>query len=240
MIIFCFLLLIFMSFIVFGIFYKKTNKKNYELDNNINEWSFQRYADFYGNMVLKDSFFYDKMNKIYDLIINEKEDDINFIAKEAGCTYEECILKIKYLKNKRQIGDMYIDKINGVIKKCSPEDQALLDKYTHFLYVDKFQIFDIARMLPQTSSKNINEVMQQVFEDLKYLDDKGLINGIILNEVDQTILYYSVEKHKKEKDFVTINCKNCGALNDVNRGSKVRCRYCNTIVAAPLNDDALK
>ena len=35
---------------------------------------------------------------------------------------------------------------------------------------------------------------------------------------------------KKEKDYVTINCPNCGDLNDVNRHSKTRCEYCKTII----------
>ena len=35
---------------------------------------------------------------------------------------------------------------------------------------------------------------------------------------------------KKVRDYITINCPNCGALNDVNRGSKVRCEYCETII----------
>ena len=64
----------------------------------------------------------------------------------------------------------------------------------------------------------------------KTLYDKDLINGVKLNEVDKEILYYTVEKNKKEKDFISIRCKNCGAINDVNRGNKTRCEYCNTII----------
>jgi len=37
--------------------------------NNINEFSFQRYAKFYGDTVLFDNEFNYKINKIYDLII---------------------------------------------------------------------------------------------------------------------------------------------------------------------------
>ena len=33
--------------------------------------------------------------------------------------------------------------------------------------------------------------------------------------------------------MVSINCENCGALNDVNRGGKVRCEYCGSIIEGP-------
>lgn len=85
----------------------------------------------------------------------------------------------------------------------------------------------------QTSSRNIDIIENKIFEDLCYLDDKGLINGIILNKIDKKIIYYSVEKHKNELDLVSINCSNCGAINDVNKGSKVRCEYCESIIEAP-------
>jgi len=183
-------------------------------------------------LVLKDENFQYKMNTICDLILNQGVDDIEFIAKESTCTYEECVLKIRYLKNKRKIGDLYIDYVNKSLKKCSIEDQQLLDKYNAFLYKHHLQIDEIARRLPNTSSDNLEEIKNKVYEDLVYLDDKGLINGIILNKVDRVIIYYHIEKHKKEKDYITVNCHNCGAINDVNRGSKVRCEYCNTIVSS--------
>lgn len=210
----------------------KKNKKLQNEDNiaNINEWSFQRYAKFYGNMILRDENFIQKMEIITDLVVRQKVEDIYFIAEEAGCTYEECILKIKYLKNKLVIGDLYIDHLNGVLKKCSDYEQSLLDKYNHFLYSNHFSLEDMALQMPQTSSLNIEKQKDIIFQELCYLDDRSLINGIILNRVDKKIIYYSVEKHKKEKDLITINCPNCGAINDVNRGGKARCEYCGTII----------
>lgn len=52
--------------------------------------------------------------------------DIDKIAKAAGCNYDDCLLKIDYLKNKRVIGNLYIDTKNGIINDCSEEDEELL------------------------------------------------------------------------------------------------------------------
>lgn len=84
--------------------------------------------------------------------------------------------------------------------------------------------------MPGATLKNIDKYNEEVFNDIKNLYEKDLINGIKLNEVDKEILYYKVEKQKKEKDYISIRCKNCGAMNDVNRGSKTRCEYCDTII----------
>lgn len=200
---------------------------------NINEWSYQRFAKFFDILELEDDFFKQKINKIYNMIVFEHIMDLELIAKESGCTIEETLLKIKYLKNKRRIGDMYIDSVNKVIKMCDENDKKLLEKYSVFLYRDHFQIKEIALRLPSTSYENLDAVEEQIFKDLEYLNSKGLINGIILNKIDKKIIYYSVEKHKNENDYVTIKCKHCGALNDVNRGNKVRCEYCRSIVEAP-------
>jgi hypothetical protein len=35
---------------------------------------------------------------------------------------------------------------------------------------------------------------------------------------------------QKEKDYVTINCPHCGALNEFDRHLKTRCEYCKTII----------
>ena len=201
-----------------------------DLFDNISEWSYQRYARFYDKLELIDPEFNTKINKIYNLIINEKCEDLHFIAEDSNCTYDECIIKIKYLKNKRKIGNYYIDYINGIIKPCDKEDEKLLEKYSSFIYNNHYQINEIVRKLPEANLNNLKELEDKVFKDLEYLDSKSLINGIILNKVDKKIIYYTIEKHKNEKDFITINCPNCGALNDVNRGSKTRCVYCQTII----------
>lgn len=146
------------------------------LFNNISEWSYQRYARFYNEVKASDPKFDEKINKIYNLIENEKCDDIHFIAKEYGCTYEECIMKIKYLKNKRKLGDLYIDHINGIVKECSAEDQKLLQKYAAFVYTHHYQIKEMAVKLPEATAFNINKLEDKVFKDIEYLDSKGLIN----------------------------------------------------------------
>ena len=197
---------------------------------NISEWSYQRFARFYGVLLPHDDLFEDKISKIYDLIMNKHEEDLEFIAKEAGCNYEECILMVRYLKNKRKIGDLFIDYRNKAIKICSIKDEALLSIYVPLIYNFHYQIEQMAPKLPGATITNLESMKEKAYQDIEYLDSKGLLNGIALNKVDKTIIYYAVEKHKNETDFVTINCRNCGAINDVNRHGKSRCAYCGTIV----------
>lgn len=203
------------------------NKKN---KGKISEWSYQRYARFYGNTLASDENFNKKLDIIYDLIINRGKTDIKEIAKLSSCTYEECILKIKYLKNKRKIGDLYIDSINGIINKCSAADKKMLDKYKKFIYYNHYQIDEIAANMHGATLENMDSIKEKVLKDLLYLDEKGLLNGIIINPIDEKITYYTIEKHKNEKDFITINCSSCGAINDVNRNGKTRCEYCKRII----------
>ena len=68
-------------------------------------------------------------------------------------------------------------------------------------------------------------------EELSYLDDKYLINGINIDKVDKKIIYYHLEKHKKEKDYLSLNCSKYGALVYVPRLGKARCPYCKNIVS---------
>ena len=75
----------------------------------ISDDSYKKYAKYYDLTEPTDNTFNDKIDIIYDLIINKKYDDIEIIAKESNCTLEECVMKIRYLKNKRLIGDYYID-----------------------------------------------------------------------------------------------------------------------------------
>ena len=196
----------------------------------LNEESFQRYAKFYGETIKKDNDFEQKVNKIYTLIEINKKTDIKEIAQKSSCSYEECILKIRYLKNKRQIGEYHIDHINGKLLKCTEEENELLKKYKPFIYNNHLSISEIASRLPGTTSHNLKDIREEVYQDILSLYENDLINGIKINEVDKEIMYYTIEKRKKEKDFISIRCENCGALNDVNRGSKVRCEYCDTII----------
>ena len=116
------------------------------------------------------------------------------------------------------------------LKECNEEEKKLLEKYNNFLYLSHFQIDEIVLNLQNTTIENKDEMKEKVLNELLFLENKGLLNGITINLVDKKIIYYSLEKHKKELDYLTIECENCGALNDVNIGSKTRCEYCETII----------
>lgn len=204
--------------------------KKREKNSNINEWSYQRYAKFYGNVVLLDPNFQKKIDKIKDCILNNNITDIEQIATLSNCNIEECILKIMYLKNKRVIGDYYIDTINRMIKKCDAEDEILLDKYNKYIYASHLQIPEMAREMRNPGKKSYKDIEKDIFKDLSYLDDKKLLNGIFFDKKKKLITYYTVEKHNKALDYVTINCPNCGALVDVKKKNKARCEYCDNIV----------
>lgn len=196
---------------------------------SINQNSYQRYAKFYDNTIPKDENFETKINKIYSLIVNDKKTDIKEIAKESGCTYDECILKIRYLKNKRKLGDYHIDHQYGELLKCTEEENALINKYKPFIYYNHYNIKEIAARLPGTTADNLKEVTEKVYEEILGLYKNDLINGIKINEVDKEIIYYTIEK-SKVTDLISVECDNCGAINDVDRGIKTRCKYCNTII----------
>ena len=208
---------------------------------NINEDSYQRYVKFYGEIIPTDEEFITKLKMIYYLIVKKGQTNIREIAQQTNCTYEECVMKIRYLKNKRRIDDIYyIDEVNGIINKCSPEDQELLNKYKLYIYNNHYQIDEIALKLPEATTENLEELEQKVLEDLSYLDDKDLINGIILNKVDGKIIYYTLEKKKEVKDKITKHCQNCGALNELNRGNKIKCEYCGSIVEDRIKEEEVK
>ncbi len=199
--------------------------------NRIDQTSYRDYTHFFGAEELEDKQFIKKMKIIYTQIIKDNEENIRQIADLSGCTYPECILKIKYLKQIKKIPqDYFIDEVNGLVNKCSKEDQDLLKKYRPYIYRSKLQIPDIVARIPHIPGKTYQEMKQQVLNDLEYLDDKDLINGIILNKVDETITYYNYQSSDKKKDKITVACENCGAPNQVNRGGKVWCSYCGTIV----------
>jgi len=204
--------------------------KSPQKSSNINDKSYQRFAKFFGKIELKDDEFNKKIDSIQKSIKKDKLTDINEIAKRANCSYDECILKIKYLKNKRILGDYYIDVDNGIINPCNSVDKLLLKKYAPFIYKKHSQIDEIVNALTTTTYENFEITKRRVIEELTYLDKKNLLNGINIDLVDEKIIYYTIEKHKKEKDFISQNCPTCGALNDVPRNGKARCEYCNNIL----------
>ena len=227
------IVLIILGFILINQLNKKSLKNKYNKvtkNGTVNQDSYQKYAKFYETVVPQDQHFNDKMNKIYEQIEINKKKDIKKIAASAGCTYEECILKIRYLKNKRQINEYHIDHINGKLIPCTEAENKLLKKYKPYIYNNHLTIAEIATRLPEATTKNLSALKEQVYSEIKDLYESNLLNGIKINEVDKELVYYTIEKRKKEKDYISISCDNCGALNDVNRGSKVRCAYCNTII----------
>jgi len=214
------------------LFNKKNNGKKNNKDNkgNLSEWSYQRFCGFFGSVILKDQNFYDKINKIIDAVNNKKMERIDEIAYYSGCTTEETVMKIKYLKNKRVFDNIYIDHVNRAVKKCTKEDQEILDKYYNMLYNDHFSIKEMAARIPNYHNKPILIIEEDVYKEIKYLYDKCIINGIKLDDYNKEIIYYTIEKHKKAVNYATVNCPKCGALVDVSRGGNGRCDYCGSIV----------
>ena len=213
---------------IFSKLFKKKEIKEKE-KGKISEWSYQRFCGFYDKTILPDPDFETKINSIINLVKNEKLEDINEIANRSNCTFEECVMKIKYLKNKRVLDDYYIDRINRALKKCTPEDTAILEKYYNMIYVEHLQIDEIAKNLPNFHNKPLTIIEEDVYRDIKYLYDKCIINGIKLDEGSKKIIYYTIEKHKKALSYATINCSKCGALVDVSKGGNGRCNYCGSI-----------
>ena len=164
------------------------------------------------------------------MITKEQIFDIREIANKSNCTELECILKIKYLKNKRMLGDYFIDTTNHLLVPCSQSDQLLLDRYKPYIYHSHLQVDEIAAQISNPNQLSIIDLRNQVFHELNYLDNKYLLNGVLIDDVDRTITYYTIEKKKEVKGLVTSHCPNCGALNDVQIGGKARCTYCGTII----------
>lgn len=203
----------------------------------INELSYQHYAKFHNNAVPHDEKFEEKINKISNLIQIDKIMDIKEIAEKSGCTYDECILKIGYLKNKRLIGTYHIDKNTEKLIPCSQKDFKLIEKYKPYIYYNHLQPKDIAIRMPGVTSEKLKEAEEKIYNEILYLEKNDLLNGIKINEVDKKIVYYAVEKNMVKDDLITLSCPNCGALNDVNRGSKTRCEYCNSIIVDKIIEE---
>ena len=212
------------------LFKKDNNNSKKNKKDNINEWSYQRFASFYDEKVLLDPLFNDKIKSIIDCVNNKRMDSIDEIAKVSNCTFDECVMKLRYLKNKRVIGNYYLDKINRTVRKCTEQDDEILKKYYNMIYVNHYQISEMAKQLPNYHNKPLTIIEEDVYKDIKYLYDKSIVNGIKLIPSTKEIKYYTIEKHKKEEYCVTINCPKCGALVDVEKGKSVRCDYCNSLV----------
>lgn len=219
---------------------KKTTKgKQSSIDiNHVNENSFQRFAKFFGEIYPHEEEFDAKLNKIYTLISEDKVTDIKKISELSFCSIPECVTKIRYLKNKRVIPDFYIDTNNLKLLECTEEDQILLGKYKPYIYGTHTQIEEFAPLLPNPKGLSVEELKKEALEDLLYLDKKGLLNGLIIDDIDGKIVYYSIEKRKTVYDRETVHCPNCGSLNDVELAGKVRCGYCKAIIIGSKYEQA--
>ena len=210
-----------------NIFTKRKEIKE-DVKGNISEWSYQRFCQFYGNDLLKDPLFEKKISIILDQVNNYKEEDIDKICEKSGCSLNECVLKLKYLKNKRWIDShYYINSSTRKIKKCSDSELLLINKYYDMVYLKHFQINEMLEELQKSDPSITREI---ILKELKDLSDNSLLNGIKIDENDNEILYYSLEKKKKASFYVTLNCPNCGALVDIPKNNSEKCGYCQTLV----------
>ena len=208
-------------------FFKKIFGEKKHDETKVSNWSYQRFCRFLGYTVYNDPNFNKKIEIIIDQVNTYKEENIETIAKKANCKVNECILKLKYLKNKRIIDNNYY--INGITKeiiKCSNEDVALLEKYHDLIYLNHCQIIEMQDKLKKTYESITEEA---IIRELRYLNGKNLLNGIKINDNNE-IIYYTLEKKKKKEYYSTLHCPNCGALVDVPIKSSETCEYCGTIV----------
>ena len=210
---------------------KKSNSSNTSgKEANINEWSYQRFCGFYDDRVFKDERFQEKIDKITECVNDKKYERLELIAEESGCSVEEVVMKIRYLKNKRVIDNVYIDRVNKLVKPCTDDDIEILEKYYNMIYTDHFSVLEIAERMPNYHNKPLPIIKEDIYKDIKYLYEKSILNGIKLDESRREIIYYTLEKKRKAERYATVNCPRCGALVDVIKRNSGRCEYCGTIV----------
>ena len=203
----------------------------------LNAWSYKRFANFYDRTEFNDEEFDNKLKTIYNCIVHKGIEDIAEIRDQSGCeTVDECVMKIMYLKNKRVIDNYYINLREKTVKRCTAEDEALINMYTPYLYGQPRQIENIIVSLPKVRNMRPREAFDTVEKDIKYLLNKKLINGIRYDEIDKKLIYYTIEKKLRDRNYVTKTCPNCGALVEVNIGLKTKCEYCDTIIESGNED----
>lgn len=171
--------------------------------------------------------FINEAGHIKKMIVEEKYEDIREIGERLSLTSTDCIKRIDYLRKcVNELNGYYLDYYHKTIKKCSPEEYKLLDKYVGYVYNDKLQIDQIAHLMRRTSTDDIYILKTQIKKDIKYLISKELVDGIKYDEKEDKIIRYN----KKNSDLISIPCPACGAINDVNEGRKAHCKYCNAII----------
>ena len=226
MILICLIVLLFiLIFLIKKIKQKKIDPKDFE-----------RYIEFLGAKS-NDPHYIKKIKLIINLINKKGITDIKEIARLSECGFDECIIKIKFLKKQRVIENYYIDRANGLLNPCSEEDKKLIEKYDQFIYNKKLQPGEIARLLPSTKLDKLEDAKKQVLEELSHLDEKDLLNGINIDLVDKKIIYYDDVKLKNHKSYVSITCKSCGAINNVPINGKSKCEYCDRILEEEVSNE---
>ena len=96
-------------------------------------------------------------------------DDIKKIAELSFCTVPQCVIKIKYLENKRLIDNVYIDTVNFKILPCSREDEELINLYKPYIYGTHVQIADFVGLIDNTGYLSTEEREKKILNDLLYL-----------------------------------------------------------------------
>ena len=183
---------------------------------------------YYEDIKKGDPEFYEELDIIYNLIANQNCQDLKLISKEAKVSLTECIVKIRYLIKIGKLPDEYhIDHINAFIVKCTKKDEKLLKKYSHYILGKKYQIEQIAKVFQgnNTNGRTYEELVDETYEDIKHLVDKGILKNIKIDEENQKIIYL-----KKKNDYISKRCPNCGAINEVRRSEEGICKYCGTVV----------
>lgn len=201
---------------------KETVNINQQYENSINDVEV-----LYSKMKNTDPEFKEKITKIHNLITIDKCEDIKEIAEKSNCTYEECIIKIKYLKHNKIITDYYVDNRHGYIKKCTEEEKKLINKLSPYIYSARLQPKEIAVRTYRSNEEDFEEHYEKIKEELKRLIDKDLLDGVAYNEVDDKLVYYI---NNKSPEKISITCKCCGAVKELIKGNKERCEYCNSII----------
>ena len=223
------LLVLVVVLVLFGIDNKMNILKKRFSTKHVNELSFQKYAKFYGYTLPKGEKFNKKVDKLLLLVNKQKEKSIPRLAETIKADEEYTITLLRYLKNKRLIDDKVIDLKNKEITNCTKEDSELLEKYSPFIYNSHLQINEMIPLLKNKEKKEETDLLEEIIKDIDYLDNKMLLNGIRFNQIDNKIIYYSVEKKKIEKVGIEIVvCPNCGSITYKKiEDESINCDYCH-------------
>lgn len=208
----------------------KNSEKRHLSTDKISEISFQKYAKFFEMLIPKDPNFNKKINNLYNIVTTGKETDINIIAEKIDVDVSQCILMIKYLMNKRQLEKYYFNIEKLIIKRIPEELEEKVNKYKPFIYNSFLQIEEMIKLIPELKSVEVEEAKRLIYNDLVFLYNNNLINGLKINTKTKEIIYYSLEKKKVDKNISTVICPHCGALNDLELNQKDSCVFCKKII----------